>query len=452
MGGIRLDRLIVVFIASTILISISLLATTFVMRECYVELIEVTNKYVALYQRVADMENASDFLSDQARAFVSSGDLKYVEGYFREVNEDKRREKALAEVKRQISYVRATQFLSQALADSKHLEVQEYTAMRLYMTAIGADLSPYASTIGRISLTPEEKDLTPEEQKARAQYLMYSPLYEQYKSRIRDDVDRSIREMEKDIQRDQKERETRLEHMRELQFILIVLTLLLTALLVGSLMLLILKPLRRILERIRLQQPAPLSGVRELQYVVSAYNQVLRENMDVRSQLTYDADHDSLTGVYNRRIFERNLLEYNSREQIMILADIDLFKQYNDQYGHETGDRVLRRVADTLLGCFDRDARICRIGGDEFAVILTDRTSGRKKVTRILDEVRGRLREDAEGHGPITLSIGIDLAGPDKPGEKAYSDADEALYRVKEDGRDGYAFSKESTCFHEIRK
>ena len=448
MGGIRLDRLIVVFIASTILISISLLATTFVTRQCDEELIEVTNKYVALYQSVSELENASDFLSDQARAFVSSGDLKYVEGYFREVYEEKRREKALAQVKRQISYVRATQFLSQALADSKHLEVQEYTAMRLYMTACGIDLGPYASTIGRISLTPEEKAMTPEEQKARAEYLMYSPLYEQYKSRIREDVDRSVREMEKDIQRDQSVRETRLEHMRTLQFILIVLTLLLTALLVASLMLLILRPLRRILGRIRLQQPAPLSGVQELRCVVAAYNQVLRENMDVRSQLSYDADHDSLTGVYNRRTFERNLLEYSSREQTLILADIDLFKQYNDTYGHETGDRVLRRVADTLLDCFDREARICRIGGDEFAVILTGSTSGRKAVIRTLDEVRSCLRENVESHGPVTLSIGIDLAGPDKRGERAYRDADGALYRVKEDGRDGYAFSQESTCFH----
>ena len=152
------------------------------------------------------------------------------------------------------------------------------------------------------------------------------------------------------------------------------------------------------------------------------------------------ADTDGLTHVANRRTFDRTLERElsraaRSREDLsLILFDIDHFKSLNDTYGHQTGDEVLRRVADTLSSHFRDFDTVARYGGEEFAVILP-----RAEARHALEAARrflSVLRED-QAEPRVTASAGV-ASFPANAVERGalISAADAALYEAKEMGRD----------------
>jgi diguanylate cyclase (GGDEF)-like protein len=167
--------------------------------------------------------------------------------------------------------------------------------------------------------------------------------------------------------------------------------------------------------------------------------------------LSREVMRDALTGLENRRQFERWLGEkaHPDRPVALLLMDVDDFKQVNDAHGHGTGDEVLRRIAAVLT----RDSRegdvAMRIGGDEFAVIMvaSSRLMGRGDADRVLDAAaRKRARAVAAAVADtawdqlspglhVTISIGLwtERLGEQHPGaaERAYRLADEDLYATK---------------------
>lgn len=150
---------------------------------------------------------------------------------------------------------------------------------------------------------------------------------------------------------------------------------------------------------------------------------------------------DHLTGLANRRRFERQLHREVSRTErygrsfCLLLIDIDRFKNINDTYGHPAGDEALRRVAQVLQAGTRGIDTASRVGGEEFAIILPETEAGVGK------EVAERLRQsvsEAEipGIERITVSVGIaefPLSAAD--GDDLYDAADEAMYQAKAQGR-----------------
>ena len=128
---------------------------------------------------------------------------------------------------------------------------------------------------------------------------------------------------------------------------------------------------------------------------------------------------------------------------VLIEVDVDLFKTINDQYGHDIGDKVLRSVADNMLRIFRNDEdMVCRIGGDEFAVIMRNADSSSKDL--INDKLKGmaeRLNSPDEGMPEVTLSIGVAFSDRMIPEKGLFKTADLALYQIKEHGRNGVGFS-----------
>jgi len=157
---------------------------------------------------------------------------------------------------------------------------------------------------------------------------------------------------------------------------------------------------------------------------------------------------DPLTGLANRRWFDEHIqrewrrMQREKKSITILLCDVDLFKQFNDRYGHPAGDDCLRFVADRLVKVARRPADLsARLGGDEFAAIFPDtHEQGVSHLARTLKTNIGTFEfsDIATGEkAAITLSIGIATAYPSKTQtpERLISLADEALYKAKKAGR-----------------
>ena len=158
----------------------------------------------------------------------------------------------------------------------------------------------------------------------------------------------------------------------------------------------------------------------------------------IMAETQLQAATDNLTGLLNRRSLENQVrVLRNDRVRFAVaMADLDHFKDLNDTYGHETGDRALRMFADTLRNSLRERDLVSRHGGEEFAVILPECPMA--EATVILDGVRRELvgALHAAGLPRYTASFGVVEADPNEAFEAAVRRADAALFEAKHHGRD----------------
>lgn len=148
--------------------------------------------------------------------------------------------------------------------------------------------------------------------------------------------------------------------------------------------------------------------------------------------------------LLNRRSFDQilSLYEKDRSSFALILADVDVFKQINDTCGHDTGDRILKRVAALLHTTFRSIDYVCRIGGDEFAVIMVDMS--RELYYTIPDkiaEINGLLAVPEDGLPAVSLSAGVAFSDENDFRGSLFRAADSALYTAKAHGRCGCSVS-----------
>lgn len=171
-------------------------------------------------------------------------------------------------------------------------------------------------------------------------------------------------------------------------------------------------------------------------------------------RIAHLADHDSLTGLINRRRFQEKLDEYIAYAQrygtqgALVFIDLDQFKYINDTYGHHTGDEYLRQVSNHLQAHLRQTDVIGRLGGDEFGIILPNATEVQAgKVCRLLLQQMNSQEFIHDGRRiPFSASIGVALFP--SHGHKAsdlLAKADSAMYNAKEQGRNTYRVFQEST-------
>jgi diguanylate cyclase (GGDEF)-like protein len=150
---------------------------------------------------------------------------------------------------------------------------------------------------------------------------------------------------------------------------------------------------------------------------------------------------DELTGLHNRRFFERELKRETERARrfgrglALVLIDVDHFKAYNDTFGHRAGDDALRRVAGHLADAVPRrlDA-VARYGGEEFVVLLAETDAEGARL--VAERIRDSLERSGGFRRPLTISAGIAASeGDDCEAESLVERADEALYQAKREGR-----------------
>jgi diguanylate cyclase (GGDEF)-like protein/PAS domain S-box-containing protein len=169
-------------------------------------------------------------------------------------------------------------------------------------------------------------------------------------------------------------------------------------------------------------------------------------NLKLREIMREQANRDPLTGLFNRRYLDDTLpreLNHAQRHNIQIciaMLDIDHFKHFNDTFGHEAGDLILRELGRALREDVRKSDIACRFGGEEFVLVLLDSTldASRQNLERICKHVKDlQIRYGEQLLGTITLSVGfVDVPENGLSADDLLRSADEALYAAKSAGRD----------------
>jgi len=163
------------------------------------------------------------------------------------------------------------------------------------------------------------------------------------------------------------------------------------------------------------------------------------EQLSLIADIKESAYRDDLTGLYNRRYFYQfaeKLLKETSRQNSLALLDIDFFKVINDKFGHEAGDQALKQVASLLRSSF-KDYTVSRVGGEEFAIVLTDLSLDQAYL--LMDAFRARISAyDFVINGqPFTITVSVGLTTfQNVTLTNAMRIADKALYKAKAQERD----------------
>ncbi|MES0071328.1 EAL domain-containing protein [Mesorhizobium sp. LNJC394B00] len=167
-------------------------------------------------------------------------------------------------------------------------------------------------------------------------------------------------------------------------------------------------------------------------------------------QIHFMANHDALTGLPNRALLEDRLSQavlyaqrYN-RWMTVVFIDLDNFKLVNDTFGHNAGDELLKTVASRLVGCVKATDTVVRLGGDEFVIVLFDQTTNVDVVSETLQTIRDAIAEPVlVGEHRLRTTASIGIANYPKDGtspDTLLANADAAMYRAKEFGRDNFQF------------
>ena len=443
------------FFAALLIIAIILLVGSSHIDKTITDMQESTDKYIVEQNSISQMREISDYLTEKCQSFVSTGDLKDAKAYFKEVEVDKHREASLESVEKYGTDDPIYESLTNALQSSNDLTVTEFYAMRL--AAEGYDMSPsdikeISEDLTNVKLTEEDAQLTQQQKRQKARSLVFGDEYEKKKAEIWDNVLSSTERLMENT------RDREVKYYNDARSRLIIQNCLMVVLLALALFLfiitaqLIIFPLTKSAGYIRNNKKLPVRGAVEYTYLARAYNRMLEATQEHHEMLSYEATHDEMTGLYNRKFFDMKHEELAGEETALMIVDVDHFKTINDTYGHETGDKVLKKVSGILASNFRSEDFVCRIGGDEFAVLMVQMHPNLRHVIEgKIAGVNEMLKSSTDDGLPaVTLSIGSAFsvteegAQADSP-EEIFRKADKALYQAKEAGRNTYAFYEEGT-------
>lgn len=174
------------------------------------------------------------------------------------------------------------------------------------------------------------------------------------------------------------------------------------------------------------------------------------ERKHTENRIRYMGDHDALTGLPNRTLLEDRLKQATlyaqrcARRVTVVFIDLDKFKLVNDSLGHSAGDELLKTVASRMVQCVRRTDTVVRLGGDEFVIILFDQPSDVDGITPVLQKIQEAILQPIQLSGHtlhVTCSMGLATYPADGTDtETLLRNADAAMYRAKELGRNSYQF------------
>ncbi|MBR1796479.1 MAG: GGDEF domain-containing protein [Clostridiales bacterium] len=433
---------------STLMLIVSLVITAVLLYsttkafEGFREMEKSTDDYIALQEAASELMTASDYLTEQVQSYAVMGDREYLDNYFEEADVTQRRQEAIATMEAKIPSSPALRKLMDGMYESESLMNIEYYAMRLVLLAQGDTNMP--AVLANTTISEEDLALSPQEQIELARNLVHNEEYNARKERIRSNMAACIEELKNSTHGNQQEMESLARNGLVTMAVLIVVQSVAIFSMLWLTTHLGIRPVLRAVDHIKMDQSLPVIGASEFRYLAGTYNVMYAAYKKSIAHLNFKASHDELTGVYNRAGYELIKESLDMTSTAFMVIDADNFKNINDTYGHEMGDEVIKRIANTLKKHFRSDDYVCRIGGDEFVVFMVHvPEQPRVLIERKIAEINKELSVTDGDVPPISLSVGIAYSENGGEPSEIFRQADAALYHVKSNGRQGSCFYTE---------
>lgn len=443
--GISIRTVNLVMLALSMALFCIVLYTTVQIAGEYRKNVSSTEKYINLQQSAHLVHAGSDYLTEEVRLYAATHRLEHVANYFDELYSYRNREKALDFIKGENLNPEHQKWLEKALELSNRLTRREIYSIRLTAEATHQNLSMFPKGVQDTRLTEADSRLDDKGKIELARSLVFNPEYSEAKQEIYSSIGKFLDQTLERTHREQKIQSQKLGEVLAEQRVVLIGLCLLNVLTFLMIIVLIVKPLQVYLKCIKNDKMIELVGAYEFRHLALTYNDIFAMKEHHGRLLRHQAEHDQLTGLFNRSAFEkfRTLLQMESAPVGLILIDVDHFKEINDTFGHKIGDWSLRRVADLIKQSFRADDFCIRLGGDEFAVIVKGNPEIlRETIPEKIKNMNNALSTPSGDLPPTSLSVGIAFSNSGFS-DSLYEKADSALYRVKERGRRGYAIYDE---------
>ena len=445
-NGISLRTTYVLLLVFSILMAGTIIIPSYKLEASYKQMSQKTEEHIVMEEAAHTLMDASDYLTEKVQRFVLTGKVSHMNDYFTEAEVSRRRDEALEIMGRNPDNGPAFEELKEAMAGSVELMNVEFYAMRLVIEAKG--ITDIPESLKNIKLSDKDISLSPEEKIEIAKNLVLSEGYYNLKDSIHTDMEESVQQLRLLTKAADE------EIAKKLRREIIVIQAIVIVQVLGFLFVIWLtsrfgiRPLLTAVDDIRDNKNIQEAGAREFRYLAAAYNRmfsVYKKNID---RLEFKASHDILTGAYNRAGYELLMQNLDFNSAYYIIVDVDDFKRINDNYGHETGDKVLMKIVRTIKKNFKANDYVCRLGGDEFAVFVVDIDSSQNSVIENrFKKINKELANTDDNLPAVSLSAGIAHGSHYRDQLTMIHDADEAVYRTKSSGKNGVSFARESTDY-----
>ena len=397
---------------------------------------EALDKFIVCQQSSAQIKEAADYLTDQARLFVVTHKHEYADAYIKELLETKRQEQAMEALESVCSKSDlALQRLKIALEQAQGLMDMEKYAMRLAFEVIGNVKMP--DQIAEIPIADKDKGAGKAKLQEIAVNNLFGDGYLIYKMRINVNCQLTVTAIEQQIKKELNVNADELGHNINRLRVLFLVLLIVNVLIFVAFGYLVIVPLGRFKSSIEQDQKLNVIGSLEFKNLAESYNEIYELKARQKMSLLKKAEYDALTGILNRRAFDQICQSSAEKKQkiALLLIDMDNFKGINDTYGHIGGDNALKALAAALKETFRESDYVARVGGDEFAAILPNcEPYGADAIKRKVASINERL--SALNEGPVSVSVGVAFGALGYT-QALYDKADKALYAVKEKGKRG---------------
>lgn len=438
--GVSLRTINISLIIGAVLVSALMFVSTFRLSSSFRRVTETSEQQIELRKAARELMDASDYLTEKVQRFTVTADMRFVQEYFDEAFIAHHREEAISRMSTGTASEEALKVLKDAMKESLALMNTEYYAMKLVIEAKG--YTEYPELLQSIELSDSDKALSPQEKMRLATEMVLNDEYYNHKYLIRENMTISLDELEKMAYDKDEDAMAALSNELKLVRVVIILQTFGIVILVWLTTKLGIHPVLNAVDRIKEDSPIPEGGAVEFRYLAKAYNKMYEVYRKSLESLSFRASHDELSGLYNRAGYDLLLSSIDIESTYMLLFDVDNFKTINDNYGHGAGDEAIRNVARVLKENFRSDDYVCRIGGDEFVVLMVHAPKSAKnlistKIKHINDEL-GNSRDNLPSY---SVSVGIAHGSDSTDAINLFAKCDTALYESKARGKHTYTFA-----------
>ena len=321
---------------------------------------QATEAYISCENDAQQMQDRSDYLTEQARLVTMTAKPEYIDNYFSMANSNEQFDEAFADLKSRFEGTDAYDSLRTAMDESNELMNTEFYAMRLICEANDIDPSPWPE-IASCQISDEDSRTSHDSMIYEAQNLVSDSKYQEAKDSINRNTNDCIAKVTEATMGSQSRATSVFDGIYSAIGACVAIYIALALAICELARRTVVKPLLNFGNSIKTNQLFPVQGAGELQVLAETYNRVLTENEATHMIVKHQAEHDPLTDLLNRGSFDKALKLHDDGKHdfALILADIDQFKSVNDTYGHAVGDQALKRVSSLLQVAFRSTDFVC---------------------------------------------------------------------------------------------